>query len=168
MRTAAHLFEFSLVCTLAALPLFSQRPPAEAEKIAQNVLQQAIIIDTHADTPQVMLDEGYDLAQPDSPYMISIPKMRQGHLGAEFFSIWVDVSWPKQDLIHRALDLIDVVDEQVATPFRRPRAWPRTADEIVRLHRQGKIAILMGVEGGHTSRTTCACSTSTIAWASAT
>ena len=111
---------------LAAVYLFSaQRPPAEAEKIAERVLQQAIIIDTHADTPQMMLDEGYDLAQPDSPFMVSIPKMRQGHLGAEFFSIWVDVDWPKQDLIHRALDLIDVVYEQVAAPLRTSSAWPR-------------------------------------------
>jgi membrane dipeptidase len=96
----------------------------------------------------MMLDEGYDLAQPESPYMVSIPKMRQGHLGAEFFSIWVDVTWPKQDLIHRALDLIDVVNEQVAR-HSDVLGMATTADEIVRLHLQGKFAILMGVEGGH-------------------
>jgi membrane dipeptidase len=148
MRTAARIFEISLLGALAALPLFSQRPPAEAEKIAEHVLQQAIIIDTHADTPQLLLDEGYDLDQADSPYMVSIPKMRQGHLGAEFFSIWVDVGWPKDDLIHHALDLIDVVDEQTARHASALGA-AGTADEIVRLHLQGKIAILMGVEGGH-------------------
>jgi membrane dipeptidase len=80
--------------------------------------------------------------------MVSIPKMRQGHLGAEFFSIWVDVTWPKQDLIHRALDLIDVVNEQVAR-HSDVLGMATTADEIVRLHLQGKFAILMGVEGGH-------------------
>jgi membrane dipeptidase len=137
------------VCGLAAGPLFSsQRSPAEAEKTAEKVLLQAIIIDTHADTPQMMLDEGYDLAQPDSPFMISVPKMRQGHLSAEFFSIWVDVGWPKQDLIHRALDLIDVVYEQVGR-HSDVLGMATTADEIVRLHLQGKFAILMGVEGGH-------------------
>jgi membrane dipeptidase len=129
--------------------LFSaQRPPADAEKTAERVLQQAIIIDTHADTPQMMLDEDYDLAQVNSPYMVSIPNMRQGHLGAEFFSIWVDVTWPKQDLIHRALDLIEVVNEQVAR-HSDVLGMATTADEIVRLHLQGKFAILMGVEGGH-------------------
>ena len=96
----------------------------------------------------MMLDEGYDLAQPDSPFMISVPKMRQGHLCAEFFSIWVDVGWPKQDLIHRALDLIDVVYEQVGR-HSDVLGMATTADEIVRLHLQGKFAILMGVEGGH-------------------
>jgi membrane dipeptidase len=143
------MLEILLVCGLAAGPLFSsQRPPAEAEKAAEKVLLQAIIIDTHADTPQMMLDEGYDLAQPDSPFMISVPKMRQGHLSAEFFSIWVDVGWPKQDLIHRALDLIDVVYEQVGR-HSDVLGMATTADEIVRLHLQGKFAILMGVEGGH-------------------
>ena len=149
MQKSPRILKVLFVWSLAAVPLFSsQRPPAEAEKTAERVLLQAIIIDTHADTPQMMLDEGYDLAQPDSPFMISIPKMRQGHLGAEFFSIWVDVTWPKQDLIHHALDLIDVVYEQVGR-HSDVLGMATTADEIVRLHLQGKFAILMGVEGGH-------------------
>ncbi len=149
MLNTQQIFKVLLASSLAAVSLFSsQRSPADAEKTAERVLQQAIIIDTHADTPQMMLDEGYDLAQPESPYMVSIPKMRQGHLGAEFFSIWVDVTWPKQDLIHRALDLIDVVNEQVAR-HSDVLGMATTADEIVRLHLQGKFAILMGVEGGH-------------------
>jgi len=149
MLNSRQILKALLACSLAAASLLSaQRPPADAEKTAERVLQQAIIIDTHADTPQMMLDEAYDLTQPDSPYMVSIPKMRQGHLGAEFFSIWVDVTWPKQDLIHRALDLIDVVNEQVAR-HSDVLGMATTADEIVRLHLQGKFAILMGVEGGH-------------------
>jgi membrane dipeptidase len=149
MQKSRRMLEILLVCGLTAAPLFSsQRPPAEAEKTAEKVLLQAIIIDTHADTPQMMLDEGYDLAQPDSPFMVSIPKMRQGHLGAEFFSIWVDVDWPKKDLIHRALDLIDAVYEQVGR-HSDVLGMATTADDIVRLHLQGKFAILMGVEGGH-------------------
>jgi len=149
MQKSRRMLEILLVCGLAAGPLFSsQRPPAEAQKTAEKVLLQAIIIDTHADTPQMMLDEGYDLNQPDSPFMISVPKMRQGHLSAEFLSIWVDVGWPKQDLIHRALDLIDVVYEQVGR-HSDVLGMATTADEVVRLHLQGKFAILMGVEGGH-------------------
>ncbi len=149
MLNSRQILKVILACSLAAASAFSaQRPPADAEKTAERVLQQAIIIDTHADTPQMMLDEGFDLAQPNSPYMVSIPKMRQGHLGAEFFSIWVDVTWPKQDLIHRALDLIDVVNDQLAR-HSDVLGMATTADEIVRLHLQGKFAILMGVEGGH-------------------
>src|SRR3974377_31851 len=138
-----------LALVLMASGLLAKEPSnADAEKVAQRVLSRAIVIDTHADTPQMMLDDGYDLADPNSPFMISIPKMQKGHLGAEFFSIWVDVDWPPQDLIHRALDLIDVVKQQVA---RRGDALElaQSADDIVRIHRAGKVAILMGMEGGH-------------------
>jgi membrane dipeptidase len=138
-----------MVSTLLALPLFSvERSPAEADQVTRRVLDRAIIIDTHADTPQLMLDEGYDLADPASPYMISLPKMREGHLGAEFFSIWVDTVWPPQDFLRRALDLIDVVNAQLARHFDALEP-ARTADDIVRIHQKQKIAILMGVEGGH-------------------
>ena len=134
---------------IATSPLYAkERSEADARKVAQHVLERAIVIDTHADTPQMMLDEDYDLADPASPYMISIPKMRTGHLDAEFFSIWVDTDWPKQDLIHRALDLIDAVHEQVARHSAEMEP-ARTADDIERIHRAGKLAALMGVEGGH-------------------
>ena len=136
-----------ILCTISPA-LARPRPAADTEAMVRRVLAHAIIIDTHADTPQMMLDENYDLAEPDSPYMLSLPKMRKGHLGAEFFSIWVDVDWPQQDLIHRALDLIDAVDAQVARHSDQLEA-ARTADDVVRIHRGGKIAVLMGLEGGH-------------------
>jgi membrane dipeptidase len=141
------LAQIAILMAAACLPA-AQRSAAEARQVADQVLQHAIVIDTHADTPQMMLDEGYDLADPASPYMISIPKMRKGHLGAEFFSIWVPVDWPRQDLVHRALDLIDVVNEQVAR-HSDSLGLARSAGEVLRLHRQHKIAVLMGLEGGH-------------------
>ena len=138
-----------MVSFVLTSPLWAaERSPAEAEKVAQQVLAHAIIIDTHADTPQMMLDEGYDLADSNSPYMISIPKMRQGHLGAEFMSIWVDTDWPPEDVVPRALALIDVVKNQVAIHGDTVEL-ARTAYDILRIHGENKIAILMGVEGGH-------------------
>jgi membrane dipeptidase len=126
----------------------AERSRAEAEKVAARVLEHAIVIDTHEDTPQMLLDNGYDLADPTSPYMVSIPKMRQGRVGGAFFSIWIDVKWPQATLIQRALDLIDAVDEQVAR-HSDTLGFATTADDVERLHREGKIAILMGLEGGH-------------------
>jgi len=150
-----HLDIHAVTCALlvfcggqTTLPRAFAQTPADAHQIAAQALDHAIIIDTHADTPQALLEEGYDLATPSSSFMISIPKMRAGHLGAEFFSIWVDVTWPKQDLIHRALDLIDVTQQQVAR-HSDVLGLATTADDIERLHRDGKIAVLMGVEGGH-------------------
>jgi membrane dipeptidase len=150
MRWPLVTFHWFLLCgVLASGPSVSLgRPPLDPDQVARQALAGAIVIDTHADTPQMMLDEGYDLGDPGSPYMVSIPKMRAGHMGGEFFSIWVDVNWPKQELIRRALDLIDVVDEQVWL-HADALALATTSSDIVRLHRQGKIAILMGAEGGH-------------------
>src|SRR5438132_14274971 len=115
----APILAFLLAASSAARPTAAtakERSEADARKLADRVLERAIIIDTHADTPQMMLDEGYDLADRSSPYMVSIPKMRDGHLGAEFFSIWVSVDWPAQDCVQRALDLIDRANERVACP----------------------------------------------------
>src|SRR5256712_13798774 len=149
MRVCWDAVKLFCAVGLAAVSLLAQdRSPAEAEQTAERALRQAIIIDTHADTPQMMLDDGYDLAVPASRYMVSIPKMREGHLGAEFLSIWVDVNWPPQDLIRRALDLIDVVNSQVARHSDQLEL-ARTAEDVRRIHRQNKIAVLMGVEGGH-------------------
>ncbi|HXH49028.1 MAG TPA: dipeptidase [Terriglobia bacterium] len=141
------LVQITILMAAVCLPA-AQRTTAQARQVAEQALQHAIIIDTHADTPQMMLDEGYDLADPSSPYMISIPKMRKGRLGAEFFSIWVPVDWPQQDLVHRALDLIDVVNEQVAR-HSDSLGLAGSAGDVVRLHGEHKIAILMGLEGGH-------------------
>jgi membrane dipeptidase len=149
MRLLRRVSFVCLICALAAPWLFSaERTQAEAEKVTQAVLARAILIDTHADTPQMMLDDEYDLADPNSPYMISLPKMRAGHLGAEFFAIWVDTKTPPQEVIRRALDLIDVVDDQV-TRHADELAAARTADDILRIHSEKKIAILQGLEGGH-------------------
>jgi len=149
MRAWLRLLFTSLLCLLAVPAVrCAQRTRAEAEKIAAKVLEQAILIDTHADTPLALLDEEYDLAELNSPYMISLPKMREGHLGAEFFSIWVRPGSPRQDMARRALDLIDVVNEQVAR-HSEDLEMAHTADDIVRIHGQKKIAILMGLEGGH-------------------
>jgi membrane dipeptidase len=149
MRLPKSVLLIYLTCVLGAPWLFSaERTRVEADKFAARVLLRAVLIDTHADTPLMMLDEGYDLADPDSPFMISIPKMREGHLGAEFFAIWVSTQAPPQDVIRRALDLIDVVDDQV-TRHPDELETARTAEDIVRIHGQKKIAILQGLEGGH-------------------
>jgi len=138
-----------LLLTLAAAALLGvERSPAEAEKVAQRVLARAIVVDTHEDTPDAMFERGYDLADPSAPMMVTIPKMREGHLGAAFFAIYVSANRPGGDFIHGALDLVDLVYEQVGK-HSEALGLAFTADDVVRLHRQNRVAILMGVEGGH-------------------
>ncbi len=149
--TRGLLVPIALILAAQSRVPAAERSPAEAEAVANRVLARAIIVDTHADTPQMMLDADYDLADPDSPYMVSIPKMQAGHLGAEFFSIWVSTNLPSREYVPRALQQIDVVREQVER-HADALGFATSADDIVRLHRQNKIAILMGLEGGHMIR----------------
>jgi membrane dipeptidase len=134
----------SLALTLAA----TGGPPDDLAARARKIHFSSIVLDTHDDTPQRMLFEKFDLAHRDAEGHIDIPRMREGGLNAIFFSIWApsDVNGPKGP--KRAFDLIDAVREQVRL-HPKDLALATTAAEIRRAHDQGKIAVLMGVEGGH-------------------
>src|SRR5882762_8931266 len=122
------------------------RPKADT---ALAIHQSALIVDTHADTPQRFLDENFDLGQntPITEGHIDLDKIKQGNLGAEFFSIWVEPEF-KGHYAQRAMDLIDSVYQQTARhPDKMMMAF--SADDIARAHDQHKFAALMGIEGGH-------------------
>ncbi len=142
-----HLcFLFLLISTFA---LAQQPPSASSADSPQAIHDSAIVIDTHADTPQRFLDENFDLGQntPVSAGHMDLGKIKAGNLGAEFFSIWVEPDF-RGHYAKRTMDLIDSVYEQAARhPDRIIMAF--TADDIIRAHEQKKFAALMGIEGGH-------------------
>jgi membrane dipeptidase len=117
---------------------------------AHAIHDSAIVIDTHADTPQRFLDENFDIGSTDPKDIghISLDKARAGNLGAEFFSIWVDPETNQGHFAKHTLDLIDSVYEQAA---RHPDGMMMafSTDDIERAHKQKKLAALMGIEGGH-------------------
>jgi membrane dipeptidase len=117
---------------------------------ARHIHESALVVDTHADTPQRFLDENYDIGStdPKDPGHISLDKAQRGNLGAEFFSIWVDPETNQGHFARHTLDLIDSVYEQAARhPDRMTMAF--SVDDIERAHQQKKLAALMGIEGGH-------------------
>ncbi|HEY6488254.1 MAG: dipeptidase [Terracidiphilus sp.] len=115
---------------------------------ADAVQRSAIVIDTHADTPQRFVDENFDLSDPLGTGNFNLESARKGNLGAEFFSIWVDPEQNKGHFAQRTLILIDAVKQQVA---RHPDQlmFVATPEGIELAHREHKLAILMGIEGGH-------------------
>jgi len=117
---------------------------------AQKLHDSALIVDTHADTPQRFLDEGFDIGSRDPKDIghISLDKMRRGNLGAEFFSIWVDPETNHGNFARHTFDLIDSVYEQAARHPDRMMMADSTAD-IERARKEHKLAALMGIEGGH-------------------
>jgi membrane dipeptidase len=142
-----HLCLFFLL--MSAFVLAQQPASTSSADSPQAIHASAIVIDTHADTPQRFLDENFDLGQntPVTAGHMDLGKIKAGNLGAEFFSIWVEPDF-KGHYAKRTMDLIDSVYEQAARhPDRIMMAF--TADDIVRAHEQHKLAALMGIEGGH-------------------
>jgi membrane dipeptidase len=112
----------------------------------------ALVVDTHADTPQRFLDESFDLASdtPVSEGHLDFGKAKKGNLGAEFFSIWVEPEANKGHYAKRALDLIDSVYRQAEQhPDEMVIAFSAADIERARRGPKKKLAALLGVEGGH-------------------
>lgn len=127
---------------------------------AEKLHREAIVIDTHNDVTSPILDEGFDLAMNgvDADGKLKthtdFKRMREGGLDAQFFAIYVGREFvnkkPEEGggAARRALDMIDVVYEQVRRhPDQMEMAY--TVADIRRIARKGKIAALMGIEGGH-------------------
>jgi membrane dipeptidase len=124
------------------------RKPTLAMTNPQTVHASAIVIDTHADTTQRLLDDNYDLASPLNGGHVNFDAAKKGNLGAEFFSIWVEPKLYEGRYVQRTLDLIDSVYQQAAKHPDQMRMAYSPAD-IVAAHREHKLAALMGIEGGH-------------------
>lgn len=116
---------------------------------AKAIHDAAMVVDAHEGTPQQFLDDGYDIGadDPNNQEFISLDRAHAGNLGAVFFSIWVNPSLYKDHYAKRALDLIETVHEQVERHGERA-ALAVSADQIEEAHRQKKLALLMGMEGG--------------------
>ncbi len=139
---------FGFVAILSSFAL-AQNPSTVSAR-ARAVHESAIVVDTHADTPQRFLDDNFDIGNSDPKDIghMSLDKARAGNLGAEFFSIWVDPETNQGHYAKHTLELIDTVYEQAAHhPDRMMMAF--SVADIERAHKQKKLAALMGIEGGH-------------------
>src|ERR1700680_3227086 len=138
-----------LVLLMAGGTFISSGAGDDVSARAKTLHFKSIVVDTHDDTTQRLIwEKGFDLAARHADGNIDIPRMKEGGLGAIFFSIWLPGSVTGPETVKRPLDQIDAVREQVR---RHPKelALCTTAEEVRRAHAQGKIAALMGVEGGH-------------------
>jgi len=139
-----------LLATSPAMPQSTTAADAPISAKARAIHDSALVIDTHADTPQRFLDENFDIGSndPNDVGHISLDKAKRGNLGAEFFSIWVDPETNQGHFAQHTFDLIDSVYEQAARhPDRMMMAFSTT--DIERAHKEHKLAALMGIEGGH-------------------
>jgi membrane dipeptidase len=123
-------------------------PADEISARARKLQSSSIVLDTHDDTTQRFFSKGFDLGKSNTDGSIDIPRMREGGMNAIFFSIWIDGRTMGAPAVQKALDQIDAVHENV-NKFSKDMVFARTAADVRRAHAQGKIAALIGVEGGH-------------------
>ena len=138
---------------LMAALLATQIDPAVAKDPlwakALAIHKKAIVVDTHSDTTSPMTDEGFDFGTRSEKTHMDLPRMRDGGLDAEFFAIYVAGKYAKEGgSARRALDMIDSVRRAVER-YPDKMGLATTAADVRRLKAEGKVAALMGIEGGH-------------------
>jgi membrane dipeptidase len=150
LRTGLLLTGILLGGTLSILANSAQQndPQPKITQQAHDLHFSSIVVDTHDDTTQRLLDPKFNLAARHTDGSIDIPRMREGGLDAIFFSIWIPGTVTGPAAVRRAEDQIAAVRQAVA---RNPNdlVLCTTADEIRAAKKSKKIAVLMGVEGGH-------------------
>jgi membrane dipeptidase len=136
------------LCFIGATVMFVSAQSLPISEKAKKLHFSSIVVDTHDDTTQRLLDPHFDITTPHTDGNIDIPRMRDGGLTAIFFSIWIDGKIMGPQAVKLALDQIDAVRETVR---KHPNdlILATTADDIREAKKQHKIAALMGVEGGH-------------------
>ena len=150
----------TLLATAALLALVSTPAVAEPDYAARvaRVLKATPLIDGHNDWAETLRDrEGekrwtIDLtrlpARGDDRYNTDIERLHSGQVGGQFWSVYVDAGLPPLEQVRETLEQIDLVRTIVA---RYPDSFElaRTAADVRRIHKAGRIASMMGVEGGN-------------------
>ena len=154
----AALLALCLATVLAPPLAAADAPPEELVSQARSVLERVPLIDGHNDLPWQYrsradrklgdLDIATDLTTLERPPHTDIARLRSGGVGGQFWSVYVPVSMEGPLAVQATVEQIDVV-------HRMNRRYPETfelaltAEDVVRIHGEGKIASMIGIEGGH-------------------
>ena len=149
-----HLLLLSAL--LLGAPAIAQPVDRATQARIDRILKATPLVDGHNDLPE-QLREYYDLkverlasgtaAWQPQPLMTDMKRLREGRVGAQFWSVYIDGTITGDEAIRQTIEEIDIVDRLIAAyPQDLERA--RSADDIVRIHKAGRIASLVGIEGG--------------------
>jgi len=141
LRTLCGLVALALACLAQTRPVND----AEVEQIHRSML----LIDTHNDITS-QKETAYDIGKNKHDGHTNVTALKEGGVGAQFFAVYVDSSYVKDNhSANRTLQMIDTVRHDIVERYPNDFVLATTADDIERIHKQGKIAALMGIEGGH-------------------
>ena len=150
-RIAAFSMTVLWMATLTA-----QTTPTDALLArAHTLLRESPLIDGHNDYPMALREhdpaaslDTLDMSKPQPSIMTDLPRLKAGGVGGQFWSVYVPVELQGQAAVTATLGQIDIV-------YRMLRRYPQslelalTADDIERAFKSGRIASLIGMEGGH-------------------
>jgi membrane dipeptidase len=153
----------NLILPMLATGLFAgeSAPSTSVESTMQaeirELLREVPLIDGHNDLPWQFRKRGGDLNAIDlrvnnrnakPPLATDIPRLRAGGIGGQFWSVYVPSELPGPEAVKAAFEQIDVV-HQLAERYPDTFELALTADDVERIHKKGRIASLIGMEGGH-------------------
>ncbi len=151
-----------MICLMLIFPLSTWAAEDYQHRVEQ-VLLRTPLIDGHNDLPWEIRERyksdfaAIDLASDthrlpvtgdQAAIMTDIPRLRAGHVGAQFWSVWIPVEVPGFQAVQMTLEQIDLV-KRMAARYPTDFAMAYTAADIRRIHKSRKIASLIGIEGGH-------------------
>ena len=144
----------ALLCSTSAIAQQPIDPKIQAR--IDRILKKTPLIDGHNDiAEQLQENHGYSVANLASgadkwtkdPLMTDMARLHAGRVGGQFWSVYIEGTYTGDEAIRRTIEQIDIVDRMIAAyPNDLERAL--TANDVVRIHKQGKIASMIGIEGG--------------------
>jgi len=144
MKSLVSHFALLLCVLISPIPCVA----AEDAAFLSHSSTPQLVFDAHVDCIGRVLDRGDDLSDPSCGGQVDIPKWRAGHVNIVWVAVWVDPRrYPGDLAFHRATALIEAIRNEVKK-HSRDLALCRSAQECARVAREGKIAIILGLEGG--------------------
>lgn len=167
--TARTMFLSALAASIIAAssaPLAAAGTDAALAARVERVLTATPLIDGHNDLPWGIRErfgnaDGVDLRSDTAklprpadaseewmPFMTDIPRLRKGHVGGQFWSVWIPSSMTGATAVQTTLEQIDIVHNMVSR-YPADMEMAGTADDVLHARKVGRVAALIGIEGGH-------------------
>jgi membrane dipeptidase len=149
-------FAVMLAALLLSTTASTQQPiDPKVQARIDRILKKTPLIDGHNDLPWELrqnhdyrvegLESGAD--KREKPLMTDMARLRRGRVGAQLWSVYINAATKGDEAIRQTIEQIDAVDRLVKA-YPNDLEWARTADDIVRIHKAGRIASMAGIEGG--------------------
>src|SRR5690348_14544264 len=146
MRTRLLLYLVTVILAVSQSPA-QNRTITDAE--VMRVHRSTLLIDTHNDATSRTV-EGFDIGSHTGTGHTDIARLKEGGVGAQFFAVYVAASYVNGNRsANRTLQMIDTVRHDIVERYPNDFMFATSAKDIEEAHRRGKIAALMGIEGGH-------------------